>query len=468
MASLARSLHSDFLDQPLHLEFHFFLSPAFPLSLFFTVSISSNPSISSQMSVIVPTSNDLQKEAQLAVQAVLRACHITHKVQSAIKKDDTETKVDKSPVTVADYASQALLAHLLSIHFPSDPLIGEEDTTSLRSDSAQSASMRESITNLVNEALALESDQVGQKLDALSEDKVLEAIDRGNSEGGKQGRWWTCDPIDGTLGFLRGEQYAVCLTLVSESKPILGLIGCPNLPYPSIASPTSKGSLFLATASHGSFQRSLTLPLAPSPSAAEQAFQPISLSAPIPGASEESKPKILESVEAGHSSHSINESIADLVGLGEHVRMDSQAKYGALARGDGQVYLRVPTAYSGGKKYVEKVWDHASGWLLVKEAGGWVGDIWGRDLDFGVGRTLKENDGVIATASSLKELVLSSVRKAVTQANPDVEPPKEAQQAAIIEDAVADEIKEAEQAGEGIEKGEDGVVIGEEVARPTS
>jgi 3'(2'), 5'-bisphosphate nucleotidase len=32
--------------------------------------------------------------------------------------------------------------------------------------------------------------------------------------------------------------------------------------------------------------------------------------------------------------------------------MDSQAKYGALARGDGGVYLRMPV----GSGYVEKIW----------------------------------------------------------------------------------------------------------------
>lgn len=107
-----------------------------------------------------------------------------------------------TPLTtaVADYASQALLSHLLNLKFPSDPLIGEEDTTSLRSSAEQATSMRSTIVDLVNEALALEGGDVGSRLDALTEDQVLEAIDRGNSEGGSNGRWWTCDPIDGTLG----------------------------------------------------------------------------------------------------------------------------------------------------------------------------------------------------------------------------------------------------------------------------
>lgn len=42
------------------------------------------------------------------------------------------------------------------------------------------------------------------------------------------------------------------------------------------------------------------------------------------------------------------------------VRIDSQAKYGALARGDGAIYLRFPH-----KGYREKIWDHAAGSIVV-------------------------------------------------------------------------------------------------------
>lgn len=82
--------------------------------------------------------------------------------------------------------------------------MGEEDTTSLRLETDQARTMRAKITELVNEALALSGADVagGEKLDALSEEQVLRAIDRGSGEGGRVGRWWTCDPIDGTLGEL--------------------------------------------------------------------------------------------------------------------------------------------------------------------------------------------------------------------------------------------------------------------------
>lgn len=42
------------------------------------------------------------------------------------------------------------------------------------------------------------------------------------------------------------------------------------------------------------------------------------------------------------------------------VRIDSQAKYGALSRGDGAIYLRFPH-----KGYREKIWDHVAGAIVV-------------------------------------------------------------------------------------------------------
>lgn len=118
----------------------------------------------------------------------------------------------------------------------------------------------------------------------------------------------------------------------------------------------------------------------------------------------------LESVEKAHASHSFNSRVAALMSppAGEPIRMDSQAKYACLARGDGSVYLRMPT----GKTYVEKIWDHASGNILVTEAGGVVTDGRGNDLDFGLGRTLGENWGIVAAGKDVHGKVLEAILRA--------------------------------------------------------
>ena len=87
--------------------------------------------------------------------------------------------------------------------------------------------------------------------------------------------------------------------------------------------------------------------------------------------------------------------------------MDSQAKYGSIARGAGDIYLRLPTS----KTYQEKIWDHAAGDLIVREAGGQVTDTLGRRLDFTRGRTLAENKGVVAAPAAVHGQVLQAVQE---------------------------------------------------------
>ena len=115
-----------------------------------------------------------------------------------------------------------------------------------------------------------------------------------------------------------------------------------------------------------------------------------------------------ESVESGHSAHDDAARIAQLLGVtAPPCRMDSQCKYAAVARGDASIYLRLPTRAD----YEEKIWDHAAGCIIVQEAGGRVSDIHGRPLDFSLGRTLRDNKGVIATNGLLHDAVIAATKK---------------------------------------------------------
>jgi 3'(2'), 5'-bisphosphate nucleotidase len=62
---------------------------------------------------------------------------------------------------------------------------------------------------------------------------------------------WTIDPIDGTKGFLRGGQYAVCVSLIVDGEPVVGVIGCPNLPHKSNEPEGEKGWIFSAVRKQG-------------------------------------------------------------------------------------------------------------------------------------------------------------------------------------------------------------------------
>jgi 3'(2'), 5'-bisphosphate nucleotidase len=96
------------------------------------------------------------------------------------------------------------------------------------------------------------------------EKEWLDIIDRGNSTGGASGRHWALDPIDGTKGFLRGGQYAVCLGLLKDGEVVLGVMGCPNLPVDPKNPDGEKGALFVAVKGEGAFQVRSLCPFLPS------------------------------------------------------------------------------------------------------------------------------------------------------------------------------------------------------------
>ena len=66
----------------------------------------------------------------------------------------------------------------------------------------------------------------------------------------------------------------------------------------------------------------------------------------------------VESVDASHSSHDMQARIGRKLGITKpSVRQDSMTKYCTLARGDADIYLRLPRD----KKYQEKIWVRIAG-----------------------------------------------------------------------------------------------------------
>ncbi|KAH9033766.1 3',5'-bisphosphate nucleotidase [Lactarius pseudohatsudake] len=312
-------------------------------------------------------------EQQVAIAAVRRACSLTTTVFNKLVVGETLVKGDKSPVTVADFAAQAV--------------INTEDAADLRAATPESDVLR---------ARVPPREHAGERAEwglgrRWGSDALLGAIDRGCHVGGRTGLelgMWTLDPIDGTKGFLRGGQYAVCLALLVDARVELGIIGCPNLPTDTTTD--DKGALFVAVRGHGAHQ----LPLEPS---AQQQQHRLALHMPR---------LALHDLSFLESALDTNARVAVRLGVrAAPVRMDSQAKYAALARGGGGVYLRLPVA----RGYQEKIWDHAPGSLLVEEAGGVISDYRGRPLDFGLGRTLGENFGVVAARKEVHAEVIAAV-----------------------------------------------------------
>ncbi|KAI4198017.1 MAG: hypothetical protein LQ346_002862 [Caloplaca aetnensis] len=351
-----------------------------------------------------PTMSTYTHELITALLAVQRATLLTQRVFHNNAKG-TLSKDDHSPVTVGDFGAQALIIAALRHNFPKDEIVGEEEASSLR----EKKSLAEQIYALVKES-RLEDAEAEERLGGpvKDEEAMLAAIDAGSSAGGDKGRIWALDPVDGTKGFLRGGQYAVCLALIVDGDVKVGVLGCPNLPVDD-AAPLSadvggegRGVLFAAVQGEGATSRPLAKgALAEGKKISMREVEDIT------------QATFCESVEAAHSSHGDQAEIAKRLGITkESVRMDSQAKYGSIARGAGDLYLRLPVR----KDYEEKIWDHAAGDLIVREAGGEVTDAEGKRLDFGVGRTLKRNKGVVAAPKGVHGTVLKVVKEVLGNA----------------------------------------------------
>lgn len=106
-------------------------------------------------------------------------------------------------------------------------IVAEEDVHALSK--PESANLLSMVVNTVNECLR-EAPRFGLKspVEVLGTSQVLNAIDRCKSVGGPVGKHWVLDPIDGTLGFVRGNQYAVALALIDKGEVVIGVLGCPN------------------------------------------------------------------------------------------------------------------------------------------------------------------------------------------------------------------------------------------------
>ena len=344
-----------------------------------------------------------EKELRIAQLAVQRATLLTKRVLHE-KSLGTLSKDDRSPVTIGDFGAQALINHALRKNFPEDEIVAEEEASSLR----ENKELADRIWALVKETKLVDPEaeqELGGPLNNV--DVMLAAIDGGGSSGGAKGRIWTVDPIDGTKGFLRGGQYAVCLALIEDGDVKVGVLGCPHLPVDDTAPIPAgaeeiekisgeKGVLFSAARGYGASSRSLgnggllkaqSIHVRPLTDITQATF--------------------CESFEAGHSSQGDQAAIAAALGITQpSARMDSQAKYGSVARGAGDLYLRLPVS----KTYQDKIWDHAAGELIVEEAGGKVTDAQGKKLDFGRGRTLSGNKGFVVAPRELHEQVLKVVR----------------------------------------------------------
>ncbi|MBT8486368.1 MAG: 3'(2'),5'-bisphosphate nucleotidase [Phycisphaerales bacterium] len=322
---------------------------------------------------------DLAPVLRTVADAVVAARRVQQTLDAVVEL----TKDDRSPVTVADFAVQAIVSLDLHTLDPETRIVGEEHAAMLR-DPAHTA-MRDAVLDAVR---TVRPD--------VTVEAMIDAIDRCDHDGTADG-YWALDPVDGTKGFLRGQQYAIALGWIEAGVVVAGVMGCPNLPADHdgpLDAADRDGVLYAAVRGAGVREVPAGTP--------DAAGRPITTAAFSPGGTI----RVCESVEAAHSKHS---DVADIVetlgGSRAPVRLDSQCKYAVVARGQADAYLRLPTR----RTYVEKIWDHAAGSLIATEAGAVVTDITGAPLDFTCGARLERNRGIVCAVPELHSGVITAI-----------------------------------------------------------
>lgn len=313
-------------------------------------------------------------ELQTALESVAEASLLCRALRRE-KRGTTLEKTDQSPVTVADFGSQALIQRKISTTFPAATFVSEEDSIALRQ--PENLPLLENLTALVNRVRPATTNQ------------ILDWLELGMTQKNAD-YFWTLDPIDGTRGFIRGDQYAISLCLIVEGELKVAVLGCPRLPTGREGGVS--GVIFGAVAGEGAFQvNSVNEP-------------PVAISvSAIDGVA---RIRYTESVESTNSSQPDSARLARHLGFSTTPwRLDSQVKYAVVARGDAEVYLRLPTNTSRR----ENIWDHAGGALLVSEAGGRVTDIEGRPLNFSRGYRLEDNLGVVVSNGLVHDIILEAI-----------------------------------------------------------
>ena len=353
------------------------------------------------------------KELSTALDAVHRASILTKDVMRGI---DAFDKSDASPVTIADFAAQALIICAIHHLFPNDDIIAEESADLLRKD----VIVRDRVWKLVTSAASITNNRsTAIPKSALplpsSPEEMMDLIDLGGKTiQASSARIWCLDPIDGTKTFLTSQQYAVCLCLIIEGRQTVGVLGCPNLPWSHVSSGKIRGlDLLEDLTDRDGYGCILYAMETRGSSVAALGRTDIGDIISIPrleeAPTELKEARFLDSIQSSSRDPALHQKVYDNVQVQKPV-MDiwsTQVKYAALALGAGDAWFRIAPK----PEHILNVWDHAGGILIYRETGGIVQSIRGKQFDFVSSRQFEDTWGYVAARARLFPALMDAINQ---------------------------------------------------------
>ncbi|KHN94765.1 Inositol monophosphatase [Metarhizium album ARSEF 1941] len=349
----------------------------------------------------------LVKEVALSFGALQTAARLSQSIIAAADKGVVE-KDDLSPVTVADFAVQALLIATFKHAFPHDQFVAEEDASGLRHNEDLLGRVWDLLQSIRGHGEAAALCTLPQ-----SKEHVCQLIDQAGSSapGGKgSGRIWVFDPIDGTKTYVRGQLYAINIALLVDGEQVLGSVGCPNMSMDAVAplrnedvDPLGEGCIVFAVRGHGAYVRPI-----------KASRHNHAAARRLSRASDAGDLRFVTCVGVVDSAlDGAHEVVADRLGAAFPGcdLVPWVLRWAALALGLGNTTVWV---YKRRDRYA-KVWDHAGAMLLFQETGGKITDVLGRPIDLSVGRKMSANFGFVAAPEHLHGTVLETVHRVLEE-----------------------------------------------------
>ncbi len=296
-----------------------------------------------------------------------------------LRTSDTASKNDASPVTAADLAIQAIVVLGLRERYGDISVVGEESTAIFRAPGGDA--LRSTVHALVRLARP-----------AVTSSVIDDAIDMGAGDGFASTQW-IIDPIDGTRGYLTGQQYCVCLALAENGVVQFGGAGCPRLGDRGLLVAGARGSG--AWAWQG-FDRRIASGDQPTRLVARTNPRNPVIASESPEASDRARTR-LRHLAAG------------LAPSFEARPMESQCKFVLVATGQVDLALRLPPREPARTK--DMVWDYAGAVVMAEEAGASMTDCRGLPLRFGAGRCIDGNHGILCAAPWAHASAIERIRQ---------------------------------------------------------
>lgn len=358
------------------------------------------------------------QELKVGVAAVQRAAALSRHILDLHTQDDSlgvVAKDDLSPVTIADFAIQALLTCTIHAAFPGDRFVGEESADALRENPALLERVWEALQAVANE----DEDPVVVCLPQTKDDLCALLDMCGATHPSTPGRLWVFDPIDGTENFVRGLVYAINVALLVDGVQAAAVVGCPNLAadvsYPvddDSLDPTGCGCILLATRGGGAYVRPL-----------QQQGNMAHLESlkKLPNQQQQQQPaSSLRSTSARNSSglSHVHAEVARRLGVlwPGNTLLPWVLRWVLLALGVGNATWWVYHKRSR----LAKIWDHAGAMLLFEEVGGKVTDVDGKPIDLTANRKMTANYGIVAAPAHVHAEVLQTIHDVLREQRPDL------------------------------------------------